>query len=682
MRISDVSVRMKILAGFILVVALFMIAGTIIYSKQNQMVASSSVVDAAMEMKMAVRTDMQMVMEMLAAADRNDLASAWGEHEEAVKTFDLFAGGVVNGAETPEGRIHATDDPAQVALVERSDNFHNEKFQPGIKRVNDLMTASFAAEEKRAAAMAKMETAYSEVIREAHELEQVLVQSMNAKADRGVLASLILSKDVSWLTLVLKIQTAISQSRIVMEEFVQNTDRAAFAELREEYDGTIELFDSLMQGLLKGAEVDGKIVIRIDVKALYDAALKLDSVHDELFQTAAVDMFEAHQEYAAFHEELSTIDAETDAVGEEVFGMVSEIEEGAKDLFNGVVSQATGALALGVGLSMALSLVLGFLLSRMITSPLEVAVSTAKTMADGDLSKDVDVTGRDETGQMLSAMNDMIGKLRDVVYGVNSAVENVASGSGELSATAETLSQGTTEQAAAIEELSASIEEVMASISKNADNSQETAEIASKAAAKASESGEAVTSAVDAMKTIADKISIIEEIARQTNLLALNAAIEAARAGEHGKGFAVVAAEVRKLAERSGGAASEISELSATTVDVADKAVSMLTALVPEIEKTSELIVEINQTCSEQDSAIKQIEVSVSQVETTTQSSASASEEMASTAEELSGQAESLRHMMAYFDCGNRRPGSNPTMVSAASSAGALPPANDDYEQF
>ena len=180
-----------------------------------------------------------------------------------------------------------------------------------------------------------------------------------------------------------------------------------------------------------------------------------------------------------------------------------------------------------------------------------------------------------------------------MVYGVNSAVGNVASGSEELSATAETLAQGTTEQAASIEELSASIEEVVASIAQNTENSQKTAQIASKAAERASESGGAVTQAGGAMKQIAERIIIIEDIARQTNLLALNAAIEAARAGEHGKGFAVVASEVRKLAERSGMAAGEISELSTSTVIVADKAVGMLDELLPDIEKTSELISEI-----------------------------------------------------------------------------------------
>ncbi|MDC0336010.1 methyl-accepting chemotaxis protein [Pseudodesulfovibrio sp.] len=231
-----------------------------------------------------------------------------------------------------------------------------------------------------------------------------------------------------------------------------------------------------------------------------------------------------------------------------------------------------------------------------------------------------------------------------------------------------------------------------ASIAQNAGNSQQTAQIASQAAIKASESGGAVTQAVGAMKDIADKINIIEEIARQTNLLALNAAIEAARAGEHGKGFAVVAAEVRKLAERSGDAAGEISELSSSTVGVADKAVKMLDELVPEIEKTSDLISEINATCEEQDAAIRQIGSAVNQVETSTQASASASEEVASTAEELAGQAETLRQMMSYFNCGDAGKGAdplactNPEIMAVADSLdqAALPAAGsgEDESEF
>lgn len=234
--------------------------------------------------------------------------------------------------------------------------------------------------------------------------------------------------------------------------------------------------------------------------------------------------------------------------------------------------------------------------------PAEIA-TVAHRISGGDL----DIKFIEPAIGVYGNMKTMAQQLTRVVSDVREGSANVASGSTELSASAQGLSQGATEQAASIEEVSASIEEMASNIQQNTQNAQTTEEIAIKSASDAQESGTAVSEAVSAMKNIAEKISIIEEIARQTNLLALNAAIEAARAGEHGKGFAVVAAEVRKLAERSGNAAGEISELSSTTVDVAEKAGGMLENLVPNIQKTAELVQEISSASTEQSSGANQI---------------------------------------------------------------------------
>jgi methyl-accepting chemotaxis protein len=229
------------------------------------------------------------------------------------------------------------------------------------------------------------------------------------------------------------------------------------------------------------------------------------------------------------------------------------------------------------------------------------------------------------------------------------SADNVASASQQLSAGAEQLSQGTTEQAASAEEASSAIEEMNATIRQNADNSQQTEKIALKSAADATESGAAVSETVGAMKEIARKITVIEEIARQTNLLALNAAIEAARAGEHGKGFAVVASEVRKLAERSQTAAREISDLSASSVQVAERAGEMLAKLVPDIQKTAELVQEISAASKEQTTGADQINSAIQQLNQVIQQNAGAAEEMASTAEELASQAEQQQGMIESF---------------------------------
>jgi methyl-accepting chemotaxis protein len=298
-------------------------------------------------------------------------------------------------------------------------------------------------------------------------------------------------------------------------------------------------------------------------------------------------------------------------------------------------------------------LLIGFffamIISKGITKPLRKAVRFSHQMADGDLNFYFRIKSRDETGQLLESMRDMAHKLKEIVTDVKSASDDVASGSQQISSTSGQMSQGATEQAASAEEASSSMEQMAANIRQNSDNAHQTEQIAVKAAKEAREGGEAVSQAVGAMKEIAGKISIIEEIARQTNLLALNAAIEAARAGEHGKGFAVVAAEVRKLAERSQTAAAEISNLSSSSVEVAEKAGEMLGRIVPDIQKTADLVQEINASSNEQNSGAEQINRAIQQLDSVIQQNAGASEEMSSTAEELSYQAEQLQRIIAFF---------------------------------
>lgn len=300
-------------------------------------------------------------------------------------------------------------------------------------------------------------------------------------------------------------------------------------------------------------------------------------------------------------------------------------------------------------LGVLLSIALGILISRIITAPINKAVGIANALENGDLTIQVSSDTKDETGQMLTSIANMVIKLRQVVGDVMSAADNVASGSQQLSATAQQMSQGATEQAASAEEISSSMEEMTSSIRQNAENSMQTEKISLKSAADAREGGTAVHETVVAMKEIASKISIIEEIARQTNLLALNAAIEAARAGEHGKGFAVVASEVRKLAERSQTAAGEISGLSTRSVAIAEQAGEMLDKMVPDIQKTAELVQEISASSKEQDTGAEQVNKAIQQLDNVIQQNASASEEMASTSEELSGQAEQLQDTISFF---------------------------------
>ncbi|MDR3535667.1 MAG: methyl-accepting chemotaxis protein [Acetobacteraceae bacterium] len=289
---------------------------------------------------------------------------------------------------------------------------------------------------------------------------------------------------------------------------------------------------------------------------------------------------------------------------------------------------------------------LGIALKRM-TGNLRMVADVAHAIASGDLQ--VEAKPRSEKDVLGVAFARMLKQLRTVVSEAASAATNVSSGSQELSASAEELSQGATEQAAAAEEASASMEQMAANIKQNAENAGQTERIAQQSSKDAGQSGEAVDNAVAAMRTIAEKITIVQEIARQTDLLALNAAVEAARAGEHGRGFAVVASEVRKLAERSQSAATEIGTLSTDTVKAAQQAGEMLERLVPDIRKTAELVAEISAACREQDAGAEQVNQAIQQLDKVTQQNASASEEMSATSEELAAQAEQLQGAIAYF---------------------------------
>ncbi len=328
-----------------------------------------------------------------------------------------------------------------------------------------------------------------------------------------------------------------------------------------------------------------------------------------------------------------------------------------------VLGRSQAILAgLSAGTMLLVSWIVYLLFRSLAVLPIGRLNAVVGNVAGGDLTRSPEIESGDEIGMLARSIGSMVEKLNRVVGDVQSAAANVSSVSQVIRSSSDQMSQGSTEQAAAAEEASSSIEEMNAAIRQNADNALQTEHIAIKSAGDAEESGTAVAEAVGAMNEIAQKISIVEEIARQTNMLALNAAIEAARAGEHGKGFAVVAAEVRKLAERSQVAAADISRISRSSVDVAATAGAMLGKLVPDIQKTSQLVQEISASTREQASGAEQINVSIQQLNTVIQHNAGSAEEMASMAAELSSQATHLLDVVEFFKTDGRNRAAAPSL--------------------
>jgi methyl-accepting chemotaxis protein len=399
--------------------------------------------------------------------------------------------------------------------------------------------------------------------------------------------------------------------------------------------------------------------------SLVDAEKRLIEQYDQQLPAyvasskAVMDLLQSDQTADALHRLRNETKPLFDGLLKTVNGLVevnsATAEQVNQEADHVVAGISNFMIALMVG-GFILALILGLLITRMIVRQVggepATAMDALQRVAGGDLTVDVTLRQGDTTS-MLYSLQLMVGRLRGIMSDVRMTADSLASASEQVAASSEALSQNASEQAANVEETSASVEQISATVAQNTENAKVTDSMASQSAKDAVEGGEAVGQMVHAMRQIAQKISIIDDIAYQTNLLALNAAIEAARAGDHGKGFAVVAAEVRKLAERSQVAAQEIGGVASDSVTLAERAGQLLDQMVPSIRKTADLVQEITSASREQNTGLEQINLAVGQLAQTTQVNASASEELSSTSEEMSTQAVQLQEMIQFFRIGD-----------------------------
>ena len=439
------------------------------------------------------------------------------------------------------------------------------------------------------------------------------------------------------------------QQALVAERTLIATDPASdkittlleeHAENKQQARDRVDQFFSLMDDDKLREQMKLYVGLRDAWEASTDEVIALVKQGDQASRAAALQLStgKAADDFEAMRNQL-------DLMQERLEQILTEKHESAVANFRStsIAMIITGAIGI------LLAVVLSVMLFRSITTPLQTVATAVRQLAEGDLSFRNRDPRRDEFGQLLMAMNDSMERLSQTVTDILNTSDALSSASAQVSATTQSLSQSTTEQASSVEQISATLEQISGSVAQNSDNAKVTNGIASKAALQAKEGGTIVTQTVDAMRLVAEKVAIIDDIAYQTNLLALNAAIEAGRAGEHGRGFAVVASEVRKLAERSRVAAQEIDALTNSNVELVEHAGQLLGDMVPAITKTSDLVQEISASSTEQSSGLSEVNVAMSQINAATQQNAAAAEELAATAEQTNDQSQHLQQLMSFF---------------------------------
>ena len=497
----------------------------------------------------------------------------------------------------------------------------------------------------------------------------------------------VLDHEVAELKIATEIESHTIGSRRYEKDFILNmADPKARADYAAKWKLEQEKLIGHLGELEKIAYIEADLATTRTLRTLNaEYAQGFTAVMRGVEEGTIADAAAANAAITPFKEKVRELEAKVDEFGQ--VALIQRVDEKYKSVR--AVEQQTRTI-LGAIILFALTVVaiITVTVTRSITKPILEVVDVAEKLALGNASQSVTVRGRDETAALLAAMqkmivsnnemaraasgiakgdlrvhvaprsaedtlgqalSEMIATLTQIIGEVRSGAMQLAGASMQISSSAQLLSQGTAQQASSVEETTSSLEEMSASITQNADNSQQMETMAVRGTKDADESAQAVRLSVDAMTRIAEKISIIEEIAYQTNLLALNAAIEAARAGEHGRGFAVVATEVRKLAERSQAAAKEIGGLASSSVDVAQRSGRLLVELVPTIRRTADLVREVAAASTEQSAGVAQINRAMMTVDEVTQRNASASEELASTAEEMASQAEALQQTIAFF---------------------------------